>query len=296
MEVIEIAINDKKYPEKLRTIKNPPKKLYVLGNIDILNDDGIAIVGSRDCTKKGAENARFFSANIAKSGFTVISGLAKGIDAKAHLGALEVGGKTIAVLGNGPKYIFPAENEETYKRILKNGGAIVSEYPEDTHPTSDRFRARNRIVSGLSLGVLIVEAEARSGTTITARKAREQFRKVYCIPSSRDNRKGVGTNILIQKGAKLVLEPIEIIADFKKNIEKQITIEELEQMNEKYLELSKVKEEYRGIYKAIKEEASINEISKKTKIDISELYQKLFLMEIEGLIEQYKNKYRIKQA
>lgn len=296
MEIEEIELNDKRYPEKLKKIKNPPKKLYVIGNEKILNNDGIAIVGSRDCTKEGKISAKLFSANIAKSGLTVISGMAKGIDAMAHIGALEVGGKTIAVLGNGPKYIFPKENEQTYKRILENGGVIVSEYPGITPPVSEMFRQRNRIVSGLALGLLVVEAEARSGTSITARYAREQGKEVFCIPNSRNNRKGIGTNILIQKGAKLVIEPKEIIETYKRKIEKQITIDELEEEIVEEVDISKVKPEYREIYKTLTQELNINEISIKTNIGILDLYQKLFLMEIEGLIERKQNKYKIKST
>lgn len=119
MKIQEIEINNKAYPEKLKRIKNPPKKLYVLGNLELLNSNGIAIVGSRNCTKEGTKNARLFGANIAKAGFTVISGMAKGIDSAAHSGALEVKGKTIAVLGNGPNVIFPYENKPIYDQILK---------------------------------------------------------------------------------------------------------------------------------------------------------------------------------
>ena len=222
--------------------------------------------------------------------------MAKGIDAMAHIGALEVGGKTIAVLGNGPKYIFPKENEQTYKRILENGGVIVSEYPGITPPVSEMFRQRNRIVSGLALGLLVVEAEARSGTSITARYAREQGKEVFCIPNSRNNRKGIGTNILIQKGAKLVIEPKEIIETYKRKIEKQITIDELEEEIVEEVDISKVKPEYREIYKTLTQELNINEISIKTNIGILDLYQKLFLMEIEGLIERKQNKYKIKST
>lgn len=294
MEIEEITINSKNYPEKLKTIKRPPQKLYVLGNKEILKNDGIAIVGSRDCTKNGKRSARLFAANIAKAGFTIISGMARGIDVSAHMGALDVGGKTIAVLGNGPRYIFPAENEETYKKILENGGAIISEYPDCTSPASERFRQRNRIVSGLSLGVLVVEAEARSGTSITVRHAREQKKEVFCIPNSRENRKGIGTNMQIKNGATLVTEPNDIIAKYTNNIGEQITIEELEEMKGKELDLTNVKKEYRSIYKLLTEELSINELSAKTNIGISELYQKLFFMEIEGLIENKKSKYKIK--
>lgn len=147
MKVKEIDIQDEDYPRILREIKSPPSKLYFMGNKELLKTKGIAIVGSRKCTEKGKINSRMFAANIAKAGFTVISGMAEGIDAAAHIGALDVNGATIAVLGNGPKVIFPPENNEIYNNILKNGGLIISEYPSDTPPVSDRFRSRNRIVS-----------------------------------------------------------------------------------------------------------------------------------------------------
>ncbi|MDE5830943.1 MAG: DNA-processing protein DprA [Clostridia bacterium] len=294
MKIQEIDINDKDYPERLKKIKNPPKKLYVLGNKKILKNKGIAIVGSRDCTNDGVKNARLFAANIARAGFTVISGMAKGIDAAAHMGALDVEGKTIAVLGNGPKTIFPPENKEIYHKILETGGAVISEYPEDTPPESEYFRQRNRIVSGLSLGVLIVEAEVRSGTSITARFAREQGKDVFCIPNSRENSKGIGTHIQIKKGAILVLEPKEIIEKYTGNEIKQISIQDLEELNKVNLvDLSKIKDEYREIYKLLTEELSLNELSLKTGIEVKNLYQKLFMMEMEGLITSSQNKYRI---
>ncbi len=207
---------------------------------------------------------------------------------------LKLIGKTIAVLGNGPRFIYPPENKEIYEKILENGGAIISEYPEYTEPDSEKFRQRNRIVSGLSLGVLVVEAEKRSGTSITARYAKEQGKDVFCIPSSLKNRKGIGTNMLIQKGAKLVLSPKDVLDSYiEYNEMEQITIEDLEQIKEKeYMDLDKIKPEYRKIYNVLNEELSIDEITKKTKIDISTLYQKLFLMEMEGLIEGRQNKYK----
>lgn len=208
---------------------------------------------------------------------------------------MEVKGKTIAVLGNGPDYIFPKENKEIYENILKMGGLIVSEYPEGTEPKSERFRKRNRIVSGLSLGILVVEAEYRSGTSITARYAKEQGRDVFCLPSSIENRKGIGTNNLIKKGAILVTEPNEIIKKYKMPKVKQITIEDLERNNEVSLsELGSIKEEYRNIYKELYIPLSINEISFRKGIDIKEIYEKIFMMEMEGLIEYKESKYKIK--
>ncbi len=293
MNVEEISLEDKEYPEMLKKIKNPPIKIYVKGNKKILNDKAIAIVGSRDCTEKGKENARMFSINLAKAGFTIVSGMAKGIDSASHIGAIDVCGKTIAVLGCGINYVYPKENEEIYKKIIETGGAIVSEYQDMIEPDSEKFRNRNRIVSGLSLGILVVEAELRSGTSITARYAKEQNRDVFCIPNAIENKKGIGTNKLIQKGAKLVIEPNDIIEKYTGCKLKQITIEDIENKNK--IDLSNIKEEYREICKVIQEESlGINDISKKVNLDISELYQRLLLMELEDIIEIKQNKYVIK--
>lgn len=295
MKIQEITINDKDYPKNLKTIKNPPGKLYVMGNYKLLNSKGIAIVGSRNCTEEGIQNAKFFASNIAKSGFTVISGMAKGIDTAAHMGALDVEGKTIAVLGNGPRVIFPPENKEIYNKILETGGAVISEYPESTAYQSEYFRQRNRIVSGLSLGVLIVEAKAKSGTGITARFAREQGKDLFCIPNSIKNNKGIGTNMQIKKGAILVTEPKEIIEKYTKSEIEQISIEELEKLSRvSLMDMNEIKPEYREIYKVLAYEISLNEISLKTGINIKDLYQKLFMMEMEGLIESNQNRYKIK--
>ena len=296
MKIEEIDIKDEEYPENLRNIKDTPAKLYVLGNKDILNCKGIAIVGSRDCTNEGRQNARMFAVNIAKEGFTIISGMAKGIDAEAHKGALEVNGKTIAVLGCGPKYIFPPQNKEIYEKILEKGGAIVSEYPDKTPVKSERFRRRNRIVSALSLGVLIVEAEFRSGTSITARFAKEQGKDIFCIPNSIINGKGIGTNILIQKGARLVLNPNEIISKYTGKDPKQISIKEVKSKeNDELIDFDKIDEEYREICKLLAKELSINEICVKINIGLQELYEKLFVMELQGIITTSNGRYKVER-
>lgn len=203
-------------------------------------------------------------------------------------------GKTIAVLGCGADYIYPKENKEIYNKIIENGGAIVSEYKEGTRPDSEKFKQRNRIVSGLSLGVLIVEAEARSGTSITARFAREEGKFVFCIPNSINNRKGIGTNTLIKKGATLVQMPSEIMEKYGTSETRNITIEELDKKNKiTPIKLNQVPEEYRDIYEILYEPLSINEISIKTKLNITEVYSKLFLMELEGLVKRQGSKYII---
>ncbi len=209
-------------------------------------------------------------------------------------GAIEVGGKTIAVLGGGVDYIYPKENKELYMKIIDSGGAIISEYPLGTEPDSEKFKQRNRLVSGLSLGVLIVEAEFRSGTSITARHAVEQGRDIYCIPSSRENRKGIGTNNLIKKGAKLVLEPKEILEKYNLKIKKQITIEELDKNNiTNTFRLNNVKEEYKEIYKILTRPMSIDEICIETGLDVTDVYSKMLMMELEKLVTKSGNKYTI---
>lgn len=145
--MIKITIESKKYPDKLRKIKNPPKQLYLEGNIELLNRNAISIIGSRNCTQNGRKLAEKFAAELSQQGLVIVSGMAKGIDTAAHKGTIEVKGKTIAVLGNGFHHIFPKENEKLYKEIIKKDGLIVSEYPPETKPSSHLFLERNRIVS-----------------------------------------------------------------------------------------------------------------------------------------------------
>lgn len=206
-------------------------------------------------------------------------------------GAIEVGGKTIAVLGCGPDVIFPEENKNLYRKIIETGGAIVSEYPSGTKTEPDYFRQRNRIVSGMSGGVLIVEAKEKSGTGITAEFARSQGKTIYCIPSSIENPRGIGNNNQIRRGAKLVICPNDILEVFGKNETEQLSIEDLDKESKIETKLDDIKEEYREIYKILKEPMSVNEISEKTSLDITEVYSRLFMMELEGLVKQDENKY-----
>ena len=191
MKVKEIEIQNKWYPKQLRKINNPPKKLYVLGNHEILNTDSLSIIGSRCCTSYGADMAREFARKLAKKGITIVSGMAKGIDSNAHLGAIEANGKTIAVLGSGFNHIYP--DKEIYEKILKSGGAVITEYSENVGVSPQGFRDRNRIVAGLSLGTLVIEAKQRSGTGITANYVKRYKRKLFCIPHKIEDKSGVGT-------------------------------------------------------------------------------------------------------
>lgn len=177
-----VTIKDKDYPEKLKNIDNPPICLYVLGNKKLLNKKSLAIVGSRDCSEYGKTMAQAFSYLLAKNNVAVISGLAKGIDSAAHSGTLQTKGKTIAVIGTGVDLVYPKENKDLMEKIVKNCGAIISEYSLGTKPNKENFPRRNRIISGLSDGVLVIEAREKSGALITVDYALEQGKNVYAIP------------------------------------------------------------------------------------------------------------------
>ena len=200
-KIKEVLEKDKFYPERLKNIFGRPQKLYVLGNEKILNIKSIAIIGCRNCSRYGMKNAYEFGYGLAKKGICVVSGFARGIDTYSHIGALKAGGPTIAVLGSGLDIVYPPENINLYKRIIQNGGAVITEYPLGTKPEKHHFPARNRIISGLSNGVLVVEAKRKSGTIITVDYALEQGRDVYAIPGNITEETSYGTNELIKEGA-----------------------------------------------------------------------------------------------
>lgn len=177
-----IRINDKDYPVKLKNIENPPKELYILGDERILNQFGLAIIGCRQYSQYGKKISKELSFKLAKQGINIISGLARGIDSFAHIGCMVSGGKTIAVLGSGFNNIYPKENIEIFKEIIKTGGAIVTEYSPDVKPIGENFPNRNRIISGLSDGVIVIEARKKSGTLITVDYALEQGKEVFAVP------------------------------------------------------------------------------------------------------------------
>ena len=171
-KIQEILLNSEEYPEKLRNIKNPPKKLYAIGNVKLLKKPSLAIVGTRHITDYGIKNCEYFASEIIKKDIPIVSGMALGTDSVAHKTALEYGGETIAVLGSGFENIYPQENLGLFESIIERKGLIVTEYPPQTRVKSEQFLERNRIVSGLSEGVLIIEAAYRSGTSVTAKLAK----------------------------------------------------------------------------------------------------------------------------
>ena len=203
-DYLTISIDDDIYPQELRKIANPPKTLYCLGDTSLLQKEAVAIVGCRNASKYGLKIAKIFSDGISKKGVTIVSGLARGIDSEAHKGAIDNEGKTIAVLGCGIDVIYPFENEYLYKEIIEKGGLIITEFLPGTKPLKENFPIRNRIVSGLSKAIIVVEAKRRSGTMITVDYAVEQNKDVYVVPGNIDSINSTGTNNLIKEGALVI--------------------------------------------------------------------------------------------
>lgn len=212
-----IKINNKEYPEKLKQLENPPKQIYVLGDSSILNDFSIAIVGCRLCSDYGEKMAQSIAYNLAKYNINVISGLALGIDTNAHKGCLMNSGKTIAVVAHGLDIIYPTQNIELANKIIENGGAIISEYPIGIRPKKENFPERNRLISGLSNGVVVIEAKERSGAFITVENALEQGKDVFAVPGNINSINSIGTNNLIKEGAKITTCVNDILEEYKFN-------------------------------------------------------------------------------
>lgn len=199
-----ITFDDPAYPALLREIADPPMLLFVSGNVDALSMPQMAIVGARHASLVGTQNAEKFASQLATSGYAITSGLALGVDGAAHRGALRVGGVTIGVAGTGLNHVYPRSHHTLWEEVLNHNGAILSEFPRDTPPLAHHFPRRNRIIAGLSLGVLVVEAALKSGSLITARLAAEAGRDVFALPGSIHHPLAKGCHHLIRQGAKLV--------------------------------------------------------------------------------------------
>lgn len=312
MEIIKIDNKDTRYPKRLLEIKDFPKELYVMGNMELLQSKyTVGIVGSRNCTEYGRTVSYNFAKELSSNLVCVISGMAIGIDGMAHNGAIDEQGKTIAVLGGGFNYIYPKENEWLFHKILEKGGCIISEYSPNVEPNTKKFPKRNRIISGLSDKVLVVEAEYRSGSSITVKYARKQGKTVYAIPSNIYSYAGLGTNIMIQEGAKLVIKPNQIIQDVKnervirtevnpnkiKRTKKadNCTKEEKSDQNKTSGNLC-VEQEYLPIYELLSSEPiHINEIARKLKTTIKDITPIITIMEIKEYVFQIQTNYFIRK-
>lgn len=277
-----IKIEDEDYPKKFLQLKKPPKTIWVEGDISLLEKPALAIVGSRKNTPYGEKIAKLFATQIAKQGIVIVSGLALGIDTIAHTYSKSSVGKTVAVVGSGLNKIYPEENIELAKEIIDGGGCLISEYEPDEKVNMRNFPKRNRLICALSEGIFVVEADYRSGSKLTGNLGLKYDKKVFCVPRNIGELRGWGTNLLIQEGAKIVLSPGDILEEYGIKYDKK---EELEQIYEKKKEI-KIKPEYKELYNLITESPiEINELAKKSKLDISELNQKITMMEIEGYIE-----------
>src|SRR3990167_3775496 len=272
-----VSFIDDKYPALLKEIPNPPIVLFVRGNTGLLKTNSISIVGTRKITVYGATVTRMFAADLASSGLTIISGMAIGVDGIAHLSALEVGGATIAVLGNGVDLPFPRENEHIYHKILENGGLIISEFAPGESPSVGSFPARNRIIAGLSLGVLVTEGASDSGSLITANFGLEFNRKVFAVPGPITSQLSAAPLKLIEKGARLVVTPEDILKELK------IENRKLKIDKTKFANLSK--EELKIVRILENESLQFDEIVRKLNIDPSKLGTILSFMEVKGLLK-----------
>lgn len=282
---------DKDYPENLKHIPDPPIVLYIKGALKEQDKFSIAIVGSRRASFYGLSSTTDFAGSLSRQGFAIVSGLARGIDACAHQGALKQGGRTLAVMGSGFNHIYPAENKELSEAIAKTG-AVISEFPIDAEPLKQNFPRRNRVISGLSLGVLVVEAARNSGALITADFALEQGREVFALPGKIDSRTAFGTNALIKQGAKLVSCVDDILEEFSfdiiGNLKRQRTNDALPLCLTKSEPLS---EDEARLYSLISHQPILlDEIAERADITISKLSPVLLKLQIQRLIRQLPGK------
>ncbi len=279
-EIQEITINDKKYPESLKKIPDPPQTLYVMGDLSIAKKNCFAIVGARICSPYGKQIAMEIAGDLADAGIVVVSGMAKGIDTASHQGCLERKGKTIAVLGTGidEKNIYPKENLKLSQKIVNTGGAIISEYSSDATIYRGNFSLRNRIISGLCSGVLIVEAKYKSGALITARQALKQNKKLFAIPGPIHALNSQGTNNLIKQGkAKLIENAQDIL--------KELNLQKLNLQYNKKQEIKGENKEENLILNALKQNAlDIDKIIEKTKLLPQDVAGTLSVLEIKNKV------------
>jgi DNA processing protein len=271
------------YPRLLAEISGRPSLLYVRGELAAADDTSVAIVGTRRATPYGRQAAERIAAELAQAGITVVSGLARGVDAVAHRAALEAGGRTIAVLGSGPDVIYPAEHRRLAEQILESG-AILSEFPPGAKPDAQNFPARNRIVSGMTLGTLIVEAPARSGALITASFAADQGREVFVLPGSVFAPTAEGTNALLRDGARLVRDGADILEDLGLGGRGAVATQSQMLLDDNE----------RRLYDALGKEARhIDELAEEAGLSAGAASALMLTMELKGLVRNHGAQYYV---
>ncbi len=267
--------DDPRYPERLKAISDPPPVLYFRGELRPEDDFAVAVVGTRDISNYGRDAARTIAAGLAESGVTVVSGLARGVDCVAHRAALDAGGRTIAVLGSGVDIIYPWENRKLALDLIERG-VLMSEYPLGTQPEASNFPPRNRIVSGLSRGVVVIEAGERSGALITARFAADQGRDVFAVPGSIFARNSQGVNRLIRDGATPVTSINDILEALNlRAVETYVAAKTLFPMDETEASL---------LSRLSDEPVHVDDLSRATDLPIATVTSTLALMELKGLV------------
>jgi len=278
------------YPKPLREIHAPPIVLYVWGEVQDRDHHAIGIIGARRTTHYGMESAKKLAYQIAYAGLTIISGLARGIDTAAHQGALAAKGRTIAVIGSGLSKLYPPENQALADKIRNGNGAIVSEFSMEIEPDRQTFPMRNRIISGWSHGVLVVEAGLNSGALITASQALEQGRSVYAVPGHINAPSAMGSNRLIQQGAKLVMSASDILDDL------QILLPETKPSPEAAARpLPPLSDDERRVFDAIdSSETPIDRIAAKSDLPSATVSSTLLRLELKRLVKQLPGKYFVK--
>ncbi len=278
------------YPSALRWIPEPPLVLYMRGTLHERNRFAVAVVGSRKPSNYGKVVAQRLSTALAQHGYTVVSGLARGIDSQAHQGTLEAGGETLAVLGSGLNVIYPPENRRLYDRI-KEHGAVLSEFPFDTKPDRWNFPRRNRIISGLSLGTLVIEAAASSGALHTARHALEQGREVFAVPGRIDAPNSRGTNGLIKGGAKLVERIEDILDEFPETIRAGVQALPLSAPSGEPSQAALGPQEAQVLALIHAEETHIDTLIQASQLPAHVVASILMTLELRGLIQQFPGKF-----
>lgn len=289
--------DEPEYPSRLREIYDPPPLLYVLGNVELLNRHVLAIVGARRPTPYGNQMAERLAKDLAGRGLVIASGLARGIDASAHRGALSSGsGTTIAVLGCGIDVVYPKENKKIFEEIEKRG-AIITEFPMGTFPAPQNFPIRNRIISGMSLGVVVVEGAQYSGSLITARLAMEFGREVYGVPGNATQPSSFGPNQLIKQGAKLVTSWEDVVEELPTPVRAELVPVEAASAEERTLLVEEALGPMeRPIYELLTpdEARHVDEIVEKSGLTSSEVLAALFDLELRGVVRQLPGKQFLK--
>ncbi len=279
-EISVVTIKDKEYPALLKEIPDPPFLLYVKGDISVLRDmnERVAVVGTRRITNYGIEITRRITEGLVMAGVTIVSGMAYGVDAVAHKTAIECGGKTIAVLGCGVDIIHPISNTDIYKEIVQKAGVVISEYPVGLMADKGTFPARNRLISGLSKGVVVTEGAEDSGALITARYAAEQGREVFAVPGPITSSMSQAPIKLLKQGAKLVTEAKDVLEEL--NIKNQIS--KIKNTDQKSKIINDDEEKILNLLR--RENLQFDEIVRKTGISVEKLGSILTVMEMKGFI------------